>query len=105
MWKGIEGYPNYEVSNTGCVRNIKRGSELRPGFNKRHGYLHVNLCNNGAVKTFKIHKLVASAFLGPANGQDVDHINNDCSISWCFFNNFTRWIWLYWFILLTLHAV
>ena len=50
----------------------RRVCRPRRGF--RHCFQH---SNNGAVKTFKIHKLVASAFLGPANGQDVDHINND----------------------------
>lgn len=75
VYKTIEDYPNYEVSNLGNVRNRKTGLMLRPDKNN-DGYLRVNLCKNGKSKMFKIHRLVASAFIpNPEHKRTVNHIN------------------------------
>ena len=76
-WKQIEGYENYEVSNEGQVRNKKTGRILKPQKDK-DGYSRVSLSKNSKVKSFKIHRLVAIAFIPNPNGYDtVDHINYD----------------------------
>lgn len=76
-WKQIKGYPDYEVSRSGKIKSLKFGKEkiLKPRKGK-DGYLYVDLCKNGKVKTHRVHKLVANAFLeNPENKPCVDHIN------------------------------
>lgn len=66
IWKSLDflGYPDYEVSNFGRVKSLKRGKEkiLHQGKNKKN-YLHLELWENGKGKHFLVHRLVASAFL------------------------------------------
>lgn len=79
IWKEIEGYEKYFVSDKGRVKSLKRGEErlLRPQANKK-GYLIVNLSKNGKVKGFLVHRLVAEAFLpNPKNLPEVDHLNDN----------------------------
>ena len=87
-WKAIKGYPNYEVSNLGNVRN-KKGNVLKPEETER-GYLRVNLFNNGKVKHHKIHRLVASTFIPNENNfpqinhKDENKKNNKVdNLEWC----------------------
>lgn len=63
-WKPIFGYEKYEVSSLGRVRSKHSGVEkiLRP-VKHNCGYLQVNLCRNGKVKLFLVHRLVAGAFI------------------------------------------
>ena len=76
LWKGIDGYDNYEVSIYGNVRNIKTGQVLRP-YNVGAGYHSVKLCKFGKEKNHRIHRLVALAFIpNPENKRCCDHINN-----------------------------
>jgi hypothetical protein len=82
IWKDIPNYEgHYQVSNFGNVKSIKISNErvLKPGLNSE-GYLLVILYKYSIQKTFKIHKLVAMAFLNhtPDKTQRivVDHINN-----------------------------
>ncbi len=65
VWKPIPGFPDYEASNLGKVRSLKRKTVriLSPSRNPR-GYLGVNLCNNGRTYAY-IHSLVMLAFVGP----------------------------------------
>jgi hypothetical protein len=74
-YRQIEGYDNYSVSNIGNVRNDKTGLILK-GCPDKDGYLRVNLCKEGKVKTHKIHRLIGNVFLeNPDNLPEVDHIN------------------------------
>lgn len=77
FFKEIEGYPNYEVSNLGTVRNRATGNVLRPGKTNR-GYHKVHLYKEGQCKILTIHRLVAAAFLpNPENKREVNHIDGD----------------------------
>jgi hypothetical protein len=77
IYKAIDGYSNYEVSNLGNVRNTNTGRILKPQIHK-NGYHQVNLSKKGKLKSKKVHKLVANAFLKKVDGKIyVDHINND----------------------------
>ena len=50
-WAKINGWPNYEVSTYGNVRNVKTGRILKPMIkDKQKPYLKVNLYNNGKSK-------------------------------------------------------
>lgn len=74
-FKEIEGYPNYEVSNLGNVRNKKRGKVLKPS-KDRGGYQQVLLCKGSKQKKFLVHRLVANAFIENLEGKpQVNHIN------------------------------
>lgn len=46
MWKKVDGFPNYEVSDIGEVKNTKTGKVLAPKKSK-DGYLRVTLSDNG----------------------------------------------------------
>ena len=89
IWKDIEDYPNYQVSNEGRVKNKKTGRMLtvKPGRNKQ--YLSVYLSNNGKENTQMVHRLVAEAFLGKHPGMVVNHIDGDKNnnhidnLEWC----------------------
>jgi hypothetical protein len=72
LWKVINGYSKYEISNFGRIRNIK-GLILKQGLNA--GYFIINILdNNGKRKKFYIHRLVADAFLDiEPNNLQVNH--------------------------------
>jgi len=76
IWKEIYGYEGlYEVSTKGNVRSLNRyvdhykgGKSLKNGklvtiFKYRSGYCYVNLSKNGKNKKYKVHRLVANAFI------------------------------------------
>ena len=78
MWKKIEGYPKYEVSNSGEVRNAETHRVLKSFDNKR-GYLKVSLVgDDGKQRNVSVHRLVAAAYvnnLDPETRTQVNHIN------------------------------
>lgn len=76
-WKRIAGYEDYEISDTGLVRSLKRGGTrvLSPG-KLRAGYLMVQLCREGKCKSMLVHRLVAEAFIpNPLGLETVNHKN------------------------------
>lgn len=77
-WKDAPGFPGYEVSDLGRVRNCGTGRVLRQSDQGR-GYLKVNL--NGRSPT--VHRLVALAFLGaPPVGHVVNHLDGARGHNW-----------------------
>ena len=74
IWKVISGWPNYEVSNLGRVRNITRDYILKP-IKQNTGYTQVALSKNDTRKNFSIHRLVASEFIGLPVGMVVNHLD------------------------------
>ena len=77
IYKTIEGYEDYEVSNLGNVRSLnyrKTNKEkvLKPTLCR--GYEQVCLCKNKIKKMYKVHRLVAQAFIpNPNNLPQVNH--------------------------------
>lgn len=76
-WKPVKGYSNYLVSSWGRIYSIPRKTS-RGGILKlspdRLGYLCVGFWENGKTRTFRVHTLVATAFLGPRpKGAEVLH--------------------------------
>jgi len=79
IWKDIEGWPGYSVSNEGYVLGIE-GAILSPQLCGVTGkkYYYVRLSNRGVCKSKSIHRMVALAFVSnPENNPIVDHINGD----------------------------
>ncbi len=77
IWKNINGYSNYEISNVGQVRNSKSGKMLKPG-KLRCGYLLVCLRANAKTKNHLVQHLVAAAFIeNPMNKPCIDHIDGN----------------------------
>jgi hypothetical protein len=71
-WANIANYPGYFVSTEGRVRGA-RGHVLRPSKGK---YLQVALSKGSERQAARVHRLVASAFLGGnPDGMVVNHKN------------------------------
>ena len=76
VFRTINGYEKYEVSNLGNIRNKLTTQLLKP-CNTGKGYLSVSLLKNKKAKTMRVHRLVAFAFLdNPLNKPFIDHIDN-----------------------------
>ena len=75
MWKKIQDFEDYEVSDKGEIRNSE-GLILSQRLS-RNGYLRVNLKHKGKYKTVEIHRVVAQAFLGAIYKKQVHHKNGD----------------------------
>ena len=74
IWKTIDGYENYQVSNLGNVKNLKTNRILKKG-NSR-SYICQTLSKENNPKTFKTHRLIAFAFIiNKFNKPYINHIN------------------------------
>ena len=78
-WKDIQGYEGlYQVSNLGRVRSVQpnRHTKIHTQVLTYMGYTQIVLSKNGEVACFRVHRLVAEAFIpNPENKPQVDHIN------------------------------
>jgi hypothetical protein len=82
IWKDIPNYENkYQVSSLGRVKSLKCGNLLSDRLTDR-GYNTAVLYLNGKPKTFKVHRLVAFAFIDNKenkpfiNHKDGNKLNN-----------------------------
>ena len=79
-WKDIKGYEGlYQVSDKGRVMRLSSRRILKL---IKKSYYSVNLCIHGVSRSYRIHQLVAIAFLGhvptgSTKGLVVDHIDGD----------------------------
>lgn len=69
-WKDINGFDNYQISNTGKVRNVKRNKELKPCIGG-NGYYVINLRCSLKTYTKYIHRLVAEHFLDEPSKEQI----------------------------------
>ena len=81
IWRDIEGYKDYQVSNLGRVRStkFKKYRFLKPILSKKqYGYYRACLYLSGVQKLISIHRLVAFAFIpNPYNYPIIMHLDND----------------------------
>jgi len=90
-WKTVEGYPDYQVSDSGEVMSLKSGtpSLMALNLNKDTGYFQIQLMKDGKRRGFRINRLVADAFIPNPDGLPiVNHIDEDKSN-----NNYTNLEW------------
>jgi hypothetical protein len=80
IWRDVHYNPRYQVSNWGWVRNSER---ILKATNNSWGYLVVGLQGPEGEKQFRVHLLVAHAFIGPRPlGLIIDHINGNKHHNW-----------------------
>lgn len=85
VWTRIYGYNSYEVSNFGRVRSwrSRKGARATPKILNHYispkGYHYVTLYgDNGESHDFRVHRLVANAFVDKEPGKDiVCHIDDN----------------------------
>ena len=101
-WKPIKGFEeSYQVSNKGRVKSLERKVWNGSGYSTikerilkagkaTNGYLFVALCKNSKRYYYRVHRLVATAFIdNPDNKPQVNHIdenkenNNVENLEWC----------------------
>lgn len=89
MWIKTNTIGNYEVNENGVVRNIETQHIIKP-FKHKTGYMYVSLCEKGKQKNYRVHRLVAMAFLPNKDLKlQVNHIDmnkeNNCvsNLEWC----------------------
>lgn len=86
----VPDFPNYFVSNNGCVFSMKSGvmKELKKEISKT-GYERIRFYNKGVNKLYLVHRLVLSVFTGGMKDLFVNHIdgnktnNNLENLEWC----------------------
>lgn len=75
VWRIIEEFPNYEVSNLGKVRSLRTGKLLKYDLYEQ-GYYRVQLYKNNKKKNRRVHRLVALTFIPQIQDKpDVNHKN------------------------------
>lgn len=77
-WRPVAEYEGYFVSNLGRVRSTLRGDKIMKVHISCHGYYQINLRHNSTKASFKVHRLVAEAFVpNPVGKLYVDHIDRN----------------------------
>ena len=109
-WRNIKGYEGlYQVSNLGRIKSLPRYTRngsckyekiLTPG-NDKEGYKLITLHKNNTARTYRIHRLVAEAFiLNPNSLPEINHKdenpanNNSENLEWCttkYNHNYGTW--------------
>lgn len=97
IWKDIPNYDGlYKISNFGNVKsfnnktNHKKPIILKQTIDRKNGYLTVSLSKNKEKKTYRVHRLVANAFIYNSdnypcvNHKDGNKLNNNYNnLEWC----------------------
>ena len=101
-WRGVKGYEDYyQVSDKGRIKSkdrsvfngrvwyTKKGKVLKPTKTST-GYWKIELKSDGVKKSYKVHRLVAFAFISKPDGKDlINHIdgnplnNHFMNLEWC----------------------
>lgn len=89
LWKEIDDFPGYHISNYGRVRSKKHNNKLLICRPNHAGYMKVCMYKCGDLKGRRVSRLVAKAFIpNPLNKPQVNHIDG--------FRDNDKWINLEW---------
>ncbi len=84
-WRVCAGFPDYEISESGCIRRLTQGGrrypigyELKPKDHQR-GYKYYILHSNGKSYTRLVHRLVALSWIGEPKSKDLEVAHKDGS--------------------------
>jgi hypothetical protein len=81
IWKKILYAPNYEISNLGNVKNIKRNKLITINYDrlkKNNKRARPGLSVDGKIKQYYLHRIVAEHFIdNPDNLPEVNHIDGN----------------------------
>lgn len=106
IWKDIKGYERmYQISNYGRIKSLSRfinsckqyssigyysKEKIKKQSVSKTGYYICTLCKNGKTRTFKVHRLIAEAFIDNPNNlpiinhKDGNKLNNSIdNLEWC----------------------
>ena len=88
MFKEINGFENYSISEDGLVMN--NYGKILKSRKDRYGYDVLQLSNNNKKYTIGVHRLIGIMFISnPNNYPQIDHIdrdklnNNLINLRWC----------------------
>jgi hypothetical protein len=76
IWKPINGYSKYEISNLGRIKNTHYVNHYLNGTTANTGYVVVGLYKNKKQKFFLLHRLLGEHFIpNPENKIQMNHKN------------------------------
>lgn len=74
IWKDIDGYDDYQVSNYGRIKSLKnRKVKILEQIKDNSGYLFVNLYKNGKCESKRIHRLLFETFIVKLKDDECIH--------------------------------
>lgn len=81
IWKDIEGFDGYQVSNLGNIKSLKRPNNpiiMKQQINKGYNLVHLT-ANDGTRKQCQVHRLVLKTFNPQVNMEnlEVNHIDEN----------------------------
>lgn len=86
VWKSVEGWDNYMISNLGRLKGIRRLNgkgvisygEFLVGYTNKKGYVIARLYDSTKKITTPIHRLVAKHFnMKPSGATEIHHLDGD----------------------------
>lgn len=78
IFKVIEEFPQYQVSNLGNIKNNKGKLLVINNRKSNSGYIQIRLYSSGKYYYRYLHRLIALAFIpNPNNFRTINHINGN----------------------------
>ena len=77
IWKSLDNFSKYTISNLGHIKVVKTGLILKSTM--KGGYCCVRIVNDDGIQVpMKVHRVIALCYiLNPENKATVDHIDHN----------------------------